>query len=461
MKNTIYSAIIALLISVSQFLYAQENVGINFLKNKTWEETIAIAKAENKLIFVDVYTDWCGPCKVMDNEVFNQTKVASVFNNSFINYKLDAEKGEGPALAKKYTVKSYPNYLFINSEGILVYRSTSSMPVNDFINVGKNALLEANQKESIVQLDLLYPQMRKDKVFMKRYLDRRTLLRLENSDLLDEYISMLSEEERGEITNLQLIADNGMFLAKNLQLGISLETLKKHKSKFGDLKLSYKEGIDGIENTAIKTTQKKAIAKKDVNLLNKVLELKKSAHISMFDNKESVELEYYFGTRQNLQFIKLANAYATNHLLKISLDTLAKRDVSLYQFQLNNLRNSKNFKGNLEEEAEQYKHAVTIQLTNALNTLSKNVSVVSNDSGQLKKALEWMNYIEKITDTDPSYYENVIPFYTESQAILNYKIGNKKIAIEKLENMLVKFKNPRINSYFSPIILKMKANEIL
>ena len=77
-------------------LSAQETTkGISFHDNKPWKEILQLAKKENKLIFMDCYTSWCGPCKALAKNVFTQEKVGDFFNPRFINVKYDMEKGDG------------------------------------------------------------------------------------------------------------------------------------------------------------------------------------------------------------------------------------------------------------------------------------------------------------------------------------------------------------------------------
>jgi len=78
----------------------------------TLEQASAKAKAENKLIFLDCYTQWCGPCKKMAREIFPQQKVGDYFNQNFVCIKLDAEK-EGREAAKKFGVTAYPTFKVI------------------------------------------------------------------------------------------------------------------------------------------------------------------------------------------------------------------------------------------------------------------------------------------------------------------------------------------------------------
>jgi thiol:disulfide interchange protein len=81
----------AFFLSMAISINAQD-VGIRFM-DATWEQVMAEAKKQEKLIFVDAYTTWCGPCKVMAQNVFTQKEVGDFYNRYFVNYKLDMEKG--------------------------------------------------------------------------------------------------------------------------------------------------------------------------------------------------------------------------------------------------------------------------------------------------------------------------------------------------------------------------------
>lgn len=96
--------------------------GIEFQK-ESYAEVLKMAKKQNKLVFIDVYTSWCGPCKHMANTIFPQAKVGEYYNSHFLNLQLDAEKSEdGKMVAKTFGVSAYPTFLFVNGDGELVYR---------------------------------------------------------------------------------------------------------------------------------------------------------------------------------------------------------------------------------------------------------------------------------------------------------------------------------------------------
>lgn len=90
--------------------------GIKF-QDITFEEALAKAKKEDKLIFLDAYTSWCGPCKMLERTTFKSKNVGDVFNKNFINIHIDMEKGEGPLIARKYQVRAYPTLILIKPNG--------------------------------------------------------------------------------------------------------------------------------------------------------------------------------------------------------------------------------------------------------------------------------------------------------------------------------------------------------
>lgn len=82
-----------------------------------WNDLLAKAKEENKVIFVDIYATWCGPCKLLKRTTFTDKEVGEYFNANFINAAYDGEKEEGRKLVELYGLRSYPTMLFINPDG--------------------------------------------------------------------------------------------------------------------------------------------------------------------------------------------------------------------------------------------------------------------------------------------------------------------------------------------------------
>lgn len=74
----------------------------------TWEEAVEASKAEPRKIFVDIYTDWCGWCKVMDEKTFQHPTIAKMLNEDYYAVKLDAEMRED-IVFKDYRFKYIPN----------------------------------------------------------------------------------------------------------------------------------------------------------------------------------------------------------------------------------------------------------------------------------------------------------------------------------------------------------------
>lgn len=118
---------------------------INFMDNPAWNTVLEKAKKEKKMIFLDGYATWCGPCKSMDAETYKNQAVADYYNANFINVKYDMEKGEGPKLAEQYQVTAYPSLLFLNADGNMLHKGVGYHEAADFVSLGKTAKDPASQ----------------------------------------------------------------------------------------------------------------------------------------------------------------------------------------------------------------------------------------------------------------------------------------------------------------------------
>lgn len=111
--------------------------GIQF-SEAAWKAQLEKAKAENKLVFLDAYTSWCGPCKMLQKNVFTQQAVGDFFNKEFINVKIDMEKGEGPELALQYPLEGYPTLLFIDGDGKVVKKVLGYQSPEQLLAIGQD-----------------------------------------------------------------------------------------------------------------------------------------------------------------------------------------------------------------------------------------------------------------------------------------------------------------------------------
>ena len=153
---------------VTGLLLSAQEKGIAFVENTPWKEILAQSAAENKLIFLDCYTTWCGPCKAMAKEVFPLPEVGSFMNAHFINVKQDMEKGEGIELMKKYKkfIPGFPTYLLINGSGEVVHQVAGYNAAPKFLSKINDGL----EQRSWLALSHAYEKGQRDWSFVSQYL---------------------------------------------------------------------------------------------------------------------------------------------------------------------------------------------------------------------------------------------------------------------------------------------------
>ncbi len=190
-----------ILICLINFQSYAQNKAISF-EVSSFEEMKIKAKKENKLIFLDAFTTWCGPCKWMAKNSFTNDTVADFFNTNFVNAKIDMEKGEGIELSKKYEVRCYPNLLFINGNGEIVHRSGGALNASELIKLAKIA---QSDEKNYKYYASNYENKKTDSDFLLNYLSYLSTTCLTGDKILNDYFTTQAETELTSRKNWEII----------------------------------------------------------------------------------------------------------------------------------------------------------------------------------------------------------------------------------------------------------------
>ncbi len=109
-------------------------------KSISFEEAQTLNTRSNKLLFVTATAKWCEVCKLMDQSVFVDQRVGSLFNTNFYNLKLDIEASTGPLFALRYNVDTLPALLFLSADGTLISKTTGYKKALELVSLANQAM---------------------------------------------------------------------------------------------------------------------------------------------------------------------------------------------------------------------------------------------------------------------------------------------------------------------------------
>lgn len=113
--------------------------GVEFFKG-TLDEALATAKKENKLVFIDTYADWCGPCRLMDRETFPDREVGQFMQENFISLKLDVDAPDGNQFANELGIEAIPHFVFMDQDGKVLLEKEGFFAPRFFLKMAEKAV---------------------------------------------------------------------------------------------------------------------------------------------------------------------------------------------------------------------------------------------------------------------------------------------------------------------------------
>ncbi len=265
--------------------------GITFFEG-SWKDAMAKAKAEDKLLFVDAYAKWCGPCKAMAKNVFTKQEVGDFFNANFINLKLDMEETDGVTFGHKYPVRAYPTLFFIDGDGKVVKNITGGQQPDGLIALGGEAMKKMDRSSK----------------FEEKYNagDR-------SYDLMYNYVKALNASDKPSLKISNEYLNSNPEITEEQRLKFILEAAVESDSKLFDqvianqkkiMAISGKEAFAEKCKTALSATVKKAIEYEMETLLSETLSKADKLIPDEYDTfKAESNMKYYKVMRNESRYI--------------------------------------------------------------------------------------------------------------------------------------------------------------
>jgi len=322
--SKLYSVIIlSLVLSVS---YGQ---GIEFFEG-TWKEAIAEAAKEDKIVFVDSYAQWCGPCKKMAKNVFTQQAVGDFFNDNFINLKLDMEQADGRTFGAKYPVSAYPTLFFLDSQGNILKKVTGGQNSDGLISQGKLAIKSYDKTEAYAKL---YDEGKRDYDLMVNYVRELNKVEKPSIKISNEYLNSNPDISKQEKANFLMQA----VIDADSKLFDQLVELKKEA-----ISGSSKEAYTTVVQSAAMRTVAKAVEYDYKDLVDEAITQYDNADVGNKDKfKAEAYLQYYAESGNYKEWKNTSKSY---------LKKYGKKNPDLYKDHLSTIRQSLNY----EQDAKKY-----------------------------------------------------------------------------------------------------------
>ena len=397
--------------------------GIRFYEG-SFESALEQAKKENKPVFVDFYTEWCGPCKCMSQNIFTRSDVGDYFNAHIISCKIDAEK-EGKNLARKYEIHHYPTMLFLNGNGEIISKIIGKQEAVDLIRSAK-LVVSGNMDYSYADLEKNYESKKNDPVFLKIYLEQMNKTGKIMYEAFDNYLRVQSEMKENQVEMMEFLMGN----QKHLILGGKTEEVfVNNYSEYMDIATRREEGaLRAMMYKIYANTRSYALQTKNVELFKRAMEF--IPHVPeeyAFVSYNDMRLDLYLLEGKEKLYRKEATHYLDSIVSSRSIEEIQKTDDEFYKKRCREIDSTG--EGGMYKEL--YKEAYRSMGANIqINAIIKEGNRLLKDASKkdYKNIWRWIDYGKRLA---PDNYD-----IRNFAATVLYYQGEKDEAIRQKEAII-------------------------
>jgi thioredoxin-related protein len=421
-------------------------IGIQWTEGLSWEQVKQKAKEENKYIFLDCFTTWCGPCKKMDREVYGSDTVGNYFNDRFISVKVQMDKTEkdnafvqswyndAGAINKEYRIEGYPSIIFFSPQGEIVDKQMGYKPVSGLLSIAQSAIqpgkvyvdsyaayarLVAEYKLGIKHYDSMSYMIKAAGKLGEREFEKQLL-----NDHTD-YVTKLPPEQRYTKENILLWA--GYIL----------------RSEGPRFQFFYKDG-DMIDKVMNKKGYAQRVVDKTIDdeIIQPFYKKQPTGNLMLPHMIKHGEVDYSDADWSEL-YKEIRKKFGKIYAERIVFTAR----INWYDMHNNMKLYIKYYIKKIQKET---KDSLKRETQGGINHFGWTCFLRVTDIDQLKKVIPW---IEKVVKK----YPNVTML--DTYANLLYKSGNKQEAISWEERAMLMEKNERNKEGYRSVIEKMKKGE--
>jgi thioredoxin-related protein len=404
MKHTLLLALLLPLFAIAQ-------QGMKFEHGLTWAQIQAKAKAENKYIFMDAYTTWCGPCIRMAKEIFPLEEVGNFFNDKFINVKVQLDSTDkdndevkswyqdGHDIKVKYKVNAFPTYLFFDPNGKIVHRAVGASAPDKFIAKAQDAFNPDKQYYVLLEQ---YNQGKKDPSFLRKV--------------------AISSQEAYDMVNMRKISKEYLQTQQDYTTADNLDFLNRFTSSSKDT------GFSIIMNNTAKYDAVKGKGSANRKIVEIVMQ-------------EEVFAKVFAKDAGKPDFTVIGESAIKKYPV-YGAEAVANGKVTYYQYK----KDWTNFQTAVVDYMKQYGVNAT---PDQLNSYARAIFDNCKDMTCIKEALAW---------SKKSFAEKENPLFLNTYANILYRLGKNNEAIKWQEKALATTSNNNKTAY-QETLDKMKKGE--
>ncbi len=396
-KNKILATILSF-VAVAN-LYAQDDKTNDKIKFATgsWNEILVQAKAENKPIFVDFYTEWCGPCKMMSKQVFTDKEVANYYNTNFISVKINAETQEAELVGKS-GITAYPSLFYFNADGQVINKQVGALNAKQFVKFGAGVIDMLGIAKKLPEIKVAYEKNPKNLEATATYIKALTLA---NKTVIADSIATIY---------LPAIAE------KDIEKPENWEIVSRYVKNYDSREFQY------VMNNAKKFLGmygEEAYANFFYDAMNANLE--KAIKSQKFENLAPTK-KYY------VQFNKQMGSEFADDYFNLAIDMFYYQAVG----------NKEKYLATMISQTDSYLLENADELTKRVFEIIQKY----DDKATLEKAATWSQKLLKKDNSALSNYVN---------AAVLFKQGNKVEAKKYLDIAVAKNDNPELDQYIEAL----------